>query len=739
MNPQIIPKIERTDVEKLLKEFMPLDTSILNRTEIATKTVENFLGKYYHEAKEMFQQDDFDIIKRILINSFLRNKRKDFDDLFVYKKIAKMSFNLSEIYQVSKFTSLERFLKKGSISVQRVLNHTIKSKIKEKYRFDTALSLGNLQIYVFARAKRNAKMNRYKGKNLKAKDSTFLLLILHPESKSLEFKANTLRRKREDRVIIKLFRRRIKNITFGKIPFRSIELNEFKNIFSLIKKSVYYIQFRSKGNFSEEFTIYNKENEPITEKLDNPQLEINPENIRRIDFKTNGEKYRTVLKDKGSFIQINCKKVEDTSNFINHDIMGGGFKSAQSFYKNYRSFLKEILCNKTLKSYQLNKTQINLLKKLEREDWIKTKHFWKCGNCGKTNRRLENMQCSECNQKSAIISFSSFSCSPNYEGILNKIKEKLPVEFKASIEDRQLNNRKFKSILIENSGRIIKVILYVNEKIDKELLKELSKRNVPSILVTKIKEDFSSLGYPSMELIDLILSEDKELFARNVINLIKELDQNYESRRLNKMRRSMADILTCNNDEDFEIDTFNLLRGLFKNADYWGKSLTGVKIPDGIAVFKLDRNKKSCISWDCKFSKSPSKYLKNEAYKTPEKHINYINNIRRKLNKVKVYGKLGCYALVVDNLSKKEFNKIVQLNKLNKWRGKTILIESKALVKLADANLKDLDFNEELWDILFNKKNLDNLNEKKVNEILKNKSNPHLKTKRIGSHDFEIS
>lgn len=737
MSPQISP--QRTESEKLLKEFMPRDTSSMNKTEIATKTVETFLGKYYHESKEILQLGDFEMIKRILINSFLRDKRKDFDDIFVYKKIAKMSFNLSDIYQITKFTSLERFLKRNAISVQRVLNHTIKNKAKQKYRFDTALSVGNLRIYVFARAKINSKMNRYNGRNLKAKDSTFILLILHLDTKTLEFKANTLRRKREDKTVIRLFKRRIKNITFGKVQFRSIELKDFKKIFNSIKNSIYHIQFRSKDNFSEEFTISNRDSEPVTEKLDNVQLEIHPENIRRIDFKSNGEKYRVLFRDRGSFIQINCKRIEDTSNFINPDILGGGFKNVQSFYKSYQSFLKEILCNKTLKSYQLNKTQISLLSKLERGGWIKTKYFWKCNNCGKTNRSLENMQCFECNQKPAVINFSSFNCSPNYEEILNKVKEKLPVEFKASIENRQLNNKKFKSILIENKGRIIKVILYINEKIDKDLLKELSKRNVPSIIVTKTKEDFSSLGYPSMELIDLILSEDRELFAKKVTQLIQELDRNYEASRLNKMKGSMSSILTCPNEEDFEIDTFNLLRGLFKNADYWGKSLTGVKIPDGIGVFKLDRNKKSCICWDCKFSKSPSDYLRNETYKTPEKHINYIKNIRGKLNKVKVYGKLGCYGLVVDNLSKREFNKIIKLNKLNKWRGKTILIESKALVKLADANLKDLEFNDELWDMLFNKKNSGNLTEKEVDDLLKDKTNPQIRTTRVGGKDFKIT
>lgn len=702
----------------------------LSEGDLATICMQTFLQRFRIAAKNFLRTEKDEDLEREIKKLILTDKYETLGNVVLLYRLRKISgWNFIKNYKVNMDSSkLINLLESNAKILQKVLNRSIgkrKNNYIQGYLYSSKFILRNDVWFVFEKEKKKERYTHFKKMERLNKDSTYLSLIINKKNRHIRILSNT-RNSKEEETIKKFLLSRIKNFNIENIDIPTVTREGIIKDIEQNKSKIYEIRFYASGDINSELKIRNPYHEPLSKEInllvDNEILSFSElENLKEIKLKFQDiEKYYNFYDCESNIILSIYNKYRRGTDYI---------PEQYRFYKERDYFLKNILSGKRFNHILLDKKQMRLINNLDSAGWIKIIGYKRCQKCKKLNRIYEK-NCSKCSADlEDNFSLNNFYCEVREEKVREWLKKELPRKYNIKTSKKYIKRTEIKLDRIYSLNEEV-FLLYDEGLISREFLKEMVMRNMQILFLDKFcrgasisSKDLENLGVPYISIVDLIKNENIEEIKRK----IKLTLTNLYNKRFERMIITIEKLRKCSDWEEFEIYCFNILAGLFIKADYWGRKHSGLSVPDGLCYLGKFKNRKAWLSWDCKFSEKEYKIL-NDYYHNPSKHRKYIRNINKKIKALK-RGSLRSYAIVSNNLKKEDFDQFTELNKIRKWNGKIVLIDSGALLEIAEFIRKNLeDFISQrnkvldpLVSILCDKENkINRIDKKVVKGILKN-------------------
>lgn len=249
---------------------------------------------------------------------------------------------------------------------------------------------------------------------------------------------------------------------------------------------------------------------------------------------------------------------------------------------------------------------------------IPIEEFTKCPVCGEDSY-TEREECETNIDKKEIIKI-----------IKNIVKDGLKIdevkESKIKIKNKELYFYRFEY------NKIRYQIFITNSIINKNILKEIEKQLIPTIIIYYgiDNDSIKSILPNTMEAIQFgilyVNKDNSELVNKYLTDIINNLNHRRQVHVVSAATYANENLRTILNkepneiegkytDKDLENDTAAILKDLFYNSSKWGHENTGEAIPEGVIAIQyveVDgvefKEKKYAFSYDCKLTK------KNEGY-----------------------------------------------------------------------------------------------------------------------------
>ncbi len=361
-----------------------------------------------------------------------------------------------------------------------------------------------------------------------------------------------------------------------------------------------------------------------------------------------------------------------------------------------KSLYQEILDRSSKKTYPGSTLSGDLLEIYEKLEGMKIlekpsiqSYAWKCTNPNCVKRwQIEwsktGVSCRCGSKKRKVHEMIEFKKNEN--GIMKAVAQIAKRDgLIADVIPRKVLGKKIVVVKVVAKDKELLTIVPQYNRADTRYVEELTRRctNV-LVLRTSAKDPGSEEIAESISMSDFFFdyleNNKKGLIEEAFKNQTKKWDQkiisaaNNSEKQLQTLNGSSA--IGSYSPSNFEIDCFNLIHYIFRNANWLGANEPGKKLPDGIAAFPIGQTV-GCLIWDCKLSK------KNARVGSVPKNLEYILKLRK--NKlVKALGGLHCYIIISNNPNQKNFQKT--FNKVIKNRSarrvSLFLINSKELTEL---------------------------------------------------------
>lgn len=248
---------------------------------------------------------------------------------------------------------------------------------------------------------------------------------------------------------------------------------------------------------------------------------------------------------------------------------------------------------------------------------------------------------------------------------------------------KQISNTAFEIIDILDKVSNPLTIYISTTIVPSKLLDHYNETGYPLLIIlcrfkTALYNDIIKRGFECIDLADSFVHKtDPQKIATEFDRIILAQKRKWQEKLIVKGNNSYNSMISKKegyNDQNFEIDTYNILHELFIVGDRLGGKFAGVPAPDGIV--SIDNRstplKRYCFAWDCKFSLSVKGYQLNEK---PEKHRHYIHKLKNNL-KVKLFGGLLTYAIVSQNMDKSKYETFYsKLSSGFRWQGNIVFID----------------------------------------------------------------
>lgn len=605
---------------------------------------------------------------------------------------------------------------------------SIKRKNKGKYDFKGMYSFKNNNIF-WIEKQSSDKMLKAFSKNIRFKPSSDILFNIDTESNLIEIKCsnNSLLGNIADTLSRRLD---IKLIYHGKEEDTNINLETFKTGLSILpdedapdhigiceasfnklkisNSAPLVIPKRSGRDIRK--TLNELDESEIIDLTDIRSIDylkiVFEDSDRKIDFEKNDDGTLTLKLD-SKF--LNRQRVEEINGYFEEQF---GVSLNQEIKETDETKITEETYNLIFASDiidRVSQTIKDKLHELEEKNLIEynaNKIYW-CNGCKRTFSEVET--CPNCHGR-IIHKLSKVKIKRNPKNILSYIRDRLKengFDVKNTLIQRTYRKQKkyFLQIIFEKEL----FHLYYNDGADiSNIVEHFKCSNIPIIVINNSRKKLKDIDndiFPQNTVTKILLINDdalKDYFidiltkAREKIEDIIITSANNSATRLKKFLDGTAEEY---NDTYLEDDVFNLLRYIFKTGEKWGKSASGLTVPEGLIGYgflkKLGsnwRNYHRSFIWDCKFTNSSSYNFNRPAGLQARDYITRGNVS----SSIKKYSrKLSEYISFTNEYNETQYGNFANtLKRMRNWSGDVVLFELNALLKLyrlIKRNFNELD------------------------------------------------
>ncbi len=312
----------------------------------------------------------------------------------------------------------------------------------------------------------------------------------------------------------------------------------------------------------------------------------------------------------------------------------------------------------------------------------------RCEKCRKITWKRGD--CPECGN-SLYIEGNFIDITLNKQGVLDYIYNILSnCKFRIRKYKKKIDGKSYDTIDIMNKPNEVITIFATTSTIPDKIIKHYSETGLPLLLVLTqytgtLYGDILSEGFECIGLTDLYIHEADIIY---VTKKIKEFNNAQKRKWLQKLIKKGSDSLVSisnktnkYDDQNFEIDIYNLLHEIFYVGDRLGGKFAGVPAPDGVVSIQNYGKplKRGCLAWDCKYSSQKDGYILNDK---PEKHRKYIHALKKD-SKVKFFGGLLTYTIISNNMNKGSYTKFYfSVKEKFRWKGSILFIDESTLISI---------------------------------------------------------